>query len=54
MPFLDPKKKCYKVGDYELPLRENVKGSEMKHLRELQKLALQTSLKKRMPPLRVA
>jgi len=43
MPFLDPKKKCYKVGDIELPLRENVKGNEMKHLRDLQKKALKTA-----------
>lgn len=52
MPFLDPKKKCYKVEDYELPLRENVKGVEMKRLRELQKQALLTAKEDKYDPIK--
>jgi len=37
MTFLNLEKKAYVVGDIEFPVRENVKGSELKVLRDMQK-----------------
>jgi len=37
MTFLNLDKKLYIVGDKEFPVRENVKGSELKILRDMQK-----------------
>jgi len=38
--FLDTKKKVYKVGTVEYPVRENVTGGEMREVRDMQKLAI--------------
>jgi len=37
MPFLDPEKKLFVIDDVEFPIRENVKGVEMKALRDMQR-----------------
>jgi len=37
MTFLNLEKKAYIVGDVEYPVRESVKGSELKILRDMQK-----------------
>jgi len=37
MTFLNLEKKAYIVGDVEYPIRESVKGSELKVLRDMQK-----------------
>jgi len=37
MTFLNLEKKAYIVGDVEFPVRENVLGSELKILRDMQK-----------------
>jgi len=41
MTFLNLDKKAYVVGDIEYPVRENVKGSELKVLRDMQKEIIQ-------------
>ena len=38
--YLDTKKKVYKIGDIEYPIRENVTGGEMKEVRDMQKQAI--------------
>ena len=38
--FLDTKKKIYKIGETEFPVRENVTGGEMRAIRDMQKDAL--------------
>jgi len=37
MTFLNLEKKAYVIGDIEFPVREDVKGSELKILRDMQK-----------------
>jgi len=37
MPFLNLDKKSYVVGDIEFPVKEDIKGSELKPLRDMQR-----------------